>query len=256
MPSLLETTDLDITIGETSVCRNLNWEIKQNEVWGVLGLNGVGKTTMLNTLSGIHKTDKGQVFIKGEQISSYSVKKLASIIGYLFQQPDHDFPQTVMEYCSASLHPYVARWQNLSDSNIQQVQQALTKVDLAKLQDRLLATLSGGERRRVEIACLLVQNPDIWLLDEPVNHLDIHHQVTMMQLLIETAQNKSGSVVAVLHDANLANHFCSHVLLLFKNNEHLAGPAHQLLTTENLSRLYGHEISMIHEQGKTAFLPW
>lgn len=256
MYSLLETADLNIAIGETRVCKNLNWEIRPNEVWGILGLNGVGKTTLLNTLSGLYNQEGGQIIVKDKPLSGYSSKQLARLIGYLFQQPSHDFPQTVMEYCSASLHPYVARWQNLSGSDVQQVQQALIKVGLENLQHRSLATLSGGERRRVEIASLLVQNPDIWLLDEPVNHLDIHHQVTMMELLIETAQKKSGSVVAVLHDANLAYHFCSHVLLLFENNEHLAGTADHLLTSDNLSRLYGHRVSLIHEQGKAAFLPW
>jgi iron complex transport system ATP-binding protein len=107
----------------------------------------------------------------------------------------------------------------------------------------------------VEIASLLVQNPVIWLLDEPVNQLDIHHQQTMMELLINRARAKSGAVMTVLHDPNLACRYCSHVLMLFGSGHYLAGTTSKLLNKENLGKLYGHAIYALNDQGKTAFIP-
>ena len=255
MNSLLTTSNLDISIGDVNVCRQLDWSVNPDEVWGILGLNGMGKTTLLKTLAGLRSPMTGKIMVKDQPVATYSRKKLAQIIGYLFQELPHDFPQTLLEYCSNALHPQLDRWQNLDKNHVRTIRQALQAVELEQMQHRLLSTLSGGEQRRAEIACLLIQNPAIWLLDEPLNHLDIHHQITMMQQLIQAAHKKSGAVIAVLHDANLALRFCTHVLLLQGDGKTQVGITEKLLTRENLSALYQHPVSAIHGQGKTAFLP-
>ncbi len=255
MNTLLKTTDLDISIGNVNVCHQLSWTVNTGEVWGILGLNGRGKTTLLKTLAGLLPPVTGHIEIKDQLLETYSRKKLAQIIGYLFQELPHNFPQTLLEYCSNALHPQLERWQNLGENHIKTIRQALQAVELQQMQNRLLGTLSGGEQRRAEIACLLIQNPEIWLLDEPLNHLDIHHQITMMQQLIQAAGKKTGAVIAILHDANLALRFCTHVLLLQGDGEVQTGTAAELLNQENLSALFRHPVSAIHGQGKTAFLP-
>ena len=254
MTTLLKTTDLNIHIGNVNVCEQLNWEVKTNEVWGILGLNGIGKTTLLKTLAGFRFPDKGNIEIKDKPLNRHSRKQLAQTLGYLFQELPHDFPQTLQEYCSNVFHPHLQRWQGLSDEHLKRITLALQQVDLENLQNRLLNTLSGGEQRRAEIACLLLQNPDIWLLDEPLNHLDVHHQITMMQNLIQAARQKSGAVISILHDANLALRFCTHVLLLQGNGRFQMGISEQLLTSENLSALYQHPILALEENGRKAFL--
>ena len=254
MTTLLKTTDLDIRIGNVNVCHQLNWEVKTNEVWGILGLNGIGKTTLLKTLAGFRQPDKGSIEVKGKSLNSYSRKQLAQILGFLFQELPHDFPQTLQEYCSNVFHPQLERWQGLTEEHRNRIAAALRQVDLDNLQQRLVNSLSGGEQRRAEIACLLLQNPDIWLLDEPLNHLDLHHQITMMQNLIQSARQKSGTVISILHDANLALRFCTHVLLLQGNGHHQTGISEQLLTSDNLTALYQHPVVAVKENGRTAFL--
>ena len=109
---------------------------------------------------------------------------------------------------------------------------------------RLIETLSGGERRRLAIATVLVQDPDNLLLDEPINHLDPHHQLGVLKLL--RARADTGKAVALsLHDANLARRFCDTALLLFGDGEWQTGPAGEVLTAENLSRLYRTEVRAI-----------
>ncbi len=252
--TLLQTRKLDIAIGNVQVCIGLNWKITSSEVWGILGLNGVGKTTLLNTLAGLHKASSGNIQILNKEIDKWLPRELAQQLGYLFQTMPHDFPQTVYEFCSDALHPHINRWQNISEKQRQIITDALIQTDLAGLHGRLLSTLSGGEKRRAEISGLLVQNPRLWLLDEPVNHLDLHHQVNLMQILIDAAQRRSGSVISIFHDPNLARRFCTHVLLLNGNGKHQLGITEDILNADNLTKLYQHPVIEISRNGKSAFI--
>jgi len=254
MTALLKTNELDISIGNTQVCEKLSWTINAGEVWGILGLNGVGKTTLLKTLARLYKPHSGHIFIQENKLEALSNRQLAKTVGLLFQDPAHDFPQTLYEYCSTALHPQLERWQNLTDKNHASIKHALKLVGLSELHDRLISTLSGGEKRRAEIASLLIQNPAIWLLDEPLNHLDLHHQISMMKLILQYAQQKPGAVVSILHDANLALRFCSHILLLKADGQAETGTSAELLTADKLSSLYQHPVEVIESNGKTAFL--
>ena len=252
--SLLQTVDLDIEIGHVQVCNNLNWMVNSNEVWGILGLNGVGKTTLFNTISGLHEPTTGQVLIQNKALHQWSHKALARELGFLFQSLSHEFPQTVYEFCTDALYPYSHQWQNMTAEQQQVISDALSLTDMTDKCDRLINTLSGGEKRRTEIAGLLVQNPRLWLLDEPVNHLDLRHQIRMMEVLISAAQNRSGSIISILHDPNLARRFCTHILLLQGNGNHESGVTEKILTAENLSALYQQTVIELNDNNKTAFI--
>lgn len=251
---LLQTIDLDISIGGIQVCNKLNWTVNSNEVWGILGLNGAGKTTLLNTLSGLYKATSGQIFIQNKPLKEWTHKELAQQLGYLFQSLPHDFPQTVYEFCTDTLHPFIDRWQNISKKQHQQIATALSQTGLSDFQKRLIETLSGGEKRRTEIAGLLLQNPKLWLLDEPVNHLDLQHQISMMEIIIEAARKRSGSVISIFHDPNLARRFCTHILLLQGDGKVRSGITEEILTADNLTEIYQHPVINISENDRTAFI--
>ena len=255
MTILLKTTGLEVKIGHTQVCENFNWSVSAGEVWGVLGLNGVGKTTLLKTLARLYQPTSGNILIQENKLEDLSNRQLAKTVGLLFQDPAHDFPQTLYEYCSNALHPQLERWQNLTENNHASIKRALQLVGLSDMHSRLISTLSGGEKRRAEIACLLIQNPDIWLLDEPLNHLDLHHQISMMKTIIKHAQEKSGAIVCILHDANLALRFCSHILLMKSDGETETGLCSKLLTADKLTSLYKHPVDAIQSADRIAFLP-
>lgn len=251
---LLQTVDLDIEIGHVQVCNNLNWTVNSNEVWGILGLNGIGKTTLFNTISGLREAPCGDILIENKLLHQWPYKALAREIGFLFQSLSHEFPQTVYEFCADALYPYSNQWQNITAEQQQIISDALSLADLKDKHDRLVSSLSGGEKRRTEIAGLLVQNPRLWLLDEPVNHLDLHHQIRMMQALITAAQNRSGSIISIFHDPNLARRFCTHILLLKGNGHYESGVTEKILTAENLSALYQQTVIELQDNNRSAFI--
>jgi iron complex transport system ATP-binding protein len=252
--SLLQTVNLDIEIGNVQVCHNLNWTVNSNEVWGILGLNGVGKTTLLNTISGLHEATSGKILIQNKALDQWPQKALAQELGYLFQSLSHDFPQTVHEFCTDAMYPYINQWQNMSAHQLQIISDTLSVTEMTDKQDRLINSLSGGEKRRTEIAGLLVQNPRLWLLDEPVNHLDLRHQMHVMQVLIAAAQKRSGSAICIFHDPNLARRFCTHILLLKGNGNFETGITEKTLTAEKLTQLYQHTLIELQDNEKAAFI--
>jgi len=255
MNSLFTLNNLQISSPDRVLCEKLNLSIEAGQCWGILGCNGSGKTTLLNTLAGLQEADTGELRVCGKPIEEYDSLELARLMGYLLQTMPDDFPQSVFEFCSTGLHPHKNRWQIVTKSDHQALSKILKQVDLANFETRSINSLSGGEKRRVEIANLLAQNPRIWLLDEPVNHLDIAHQLSMLELIIKQATSVNGAVISVLHDANLVERFCSHVLMIFKDGTYLAGDKSKLLNATNLSELFGVRMFEMQQENSRAFLP-
>ncbi len=160
-------------------------------------------------------------------------------------QEDH-FPASVMETILIGRHPHLKNWQWESDTDIKIATEALAIVGLKDFANRSIHTLSGGERQRIALATLLTQQTKIRLVDEPVNHLDIHQQHEVMKIL--TSNNNDMTTLFVLHDVNLANKYCDHALLIFGNGETLHGSCENILAENNLTKLYQHPIKEISHQ--------
>jgi iron complex transport system ATP-binding protein len=253
--AVLETTDLSVVVAGKTLCAGLDLACYEGENWVVLGANGAGKTTLLHTLAGLKPPIHGQVTLAGRDLYTLAARERARKLGILLQDYDASFPATVMETVLTGRHPHLEpfRWEGADD--ITRAKAALTAVGLAGLGHRLVTTLSGGERRRVEIATLLVQDTPVCLLDEPINHLDLRHQSEALNLLAARASAPQSLNVFVLHDVNLATRFCSHALLLFGNGEHMHGPLHDTLQRESLERLYRCRLREIKNGGDRVFLP-
>jgi iron complex transport system ATP-binding protein len=252
----LQTHELDIRVPGRTLCSALDLRINAGENWAVLGANGSGKTTLLHTLAGLRAPSAGVVILDERNIDEYSHRARARYVGVLLQDYGDAFPSTVIETVLSGRHPYLSRWRWQDDADdLRLAQQALASVGLADFSDRSLATLSGGERRRVEIATLLAQDPPIRLLDEPINHLDLHHQIEILQLLTARRMRPDGFNIVVLHDVNLAARFCTHALLMFGNGECLYGRLAEVLQTAILERLYGCPIKRIEADGTLFYIP-
>jgi len=129
-------------------------------------------------------------------------------------------------------------------------------MDLADMEQRIVSSLSGGESRRLAFATMLVQETKLLLLDEPSNHLDLGHQVLIMEKLQELVFKQHHGALIAIHDLNLAARYCSHVLMLFGDGRYLAGPLDEVLSSARLSELYQHPIEqMIWDQGATLARP-
>ncbi len=255
---LLRAAALSVSIGRHAVCRDLDWTVYAGETWAILGRNGSGKSTLLNTLAGLHRQDRGELGIGGHALpaaaAGRSARALARVRGYLAQHQTDPFASTAMETALVGRHPHLGRWDWESPADRDIAVAALAEVDLADCAERDVQTLSGGERQRLAVAQLLAQQPALFLLDEPLTHLDLSHQVAVMDLFTRRARD-GAAIVAVLHDPGFAARYCSKVLLLFGDGEWLAGPADTAITTSNLTRLYGHPLREIGVDGHRWFVP-
>jgi len=252
---LLSARGLAVKIGGKQVCADLDLDIHAGQRWTLLGINGVGKTTLLHTLAGLRAPTTGQVLLNGQAIDTLPRRQVAQQLGLLLQEEGDAFPGTVLETALSGRHPHLGRWQWESAADIALAEQALTQVGLSGLEKRQIGTLSGGERRRLSLATLLTQDPRLFLLDEPTNHLDPHQQITLLTLLAAQTQDSTHGLLMILHDVNLASRFCDHALLLFGNGETLHGSMASVLTAQNLQRLYDHPVTELDGPHGAVYLP-
>lgn len=253
----IEINDLSLSIGGKKICSSLNITFERGESWAVLGVNGVGKSTLLHQIIDINDTKAKEIVIDGKTLRDYSGqrKQLAQTVGILLQDYEYNFPCTVLEAVLIGRHPYMTKWQWEDEGDVLIAEDALKKTGLYELKDRIIDSLSGGEKRRLNLATLLVQSPDFLLLDEPTNHLDLNAQVMILDLIKQQVQQHNRSAVMVIHDANLANRFCENVLLLFGDGEWAAGKTKDLINVETLERLYGCSIQTYTNNDQTVYLP-
>lgn len=268
--SLLRAHNLSLSVAEVTtrhrtgnpgvargrrLCADVSVSFGAGENWIILGANGSGKTTLLHALAGLRAPDRGKITLDGADIRDTPPRRRAQRLGVLFQDFESAFPATVFETVLTGRYPHLARWQWESREDYRLAEASLAAVGLAGFAHRSLATLSGGERRRVEIAALLTQDTPVCLLDEPNNHLDLRHQVEILRLLAGRAHRPGHLNIFVLHDVNLASRFGTHGLLLFDDGECLHGPLPDVLQRPHLERLYHCRLREILADGTRWFLP-
>jgi len=245
MSALLETRHLQVQIAQQTICTDLSVAFQPGQCWAILGINGAGKTTLLHTLAGLRPAQSGDILLQQRPLAEYPRRQLAQMLGMLFQEIQDPFPSTVMETTLMARHPYTKSWQWENAKDYRIATEALTHVGLQHLTQRPINTLSGGERQRLAVATLLTQTPRLFLLDEPTNHLDLQYQHQILMLFKRYAREQECTVVMILHDINLAARYCDHAMLLYIDQEPECGISHQLLTENNLSRLYNYRIGKI-----------
>ena len=243
--------NLSIEISSTRICQGLDLEFSTGQVWCVLGCNGVGKTTLLKTLAGLRPPNSGNVRLNGRPVQRVARRQRAQQLSMLFQDSETLFPTTVLETVLTGRHPWISPLRGEGAHDRDKAMAALERVGMAHLTDRSMASLSGGERRRVDLAAVFVQESECVLLDEPGNHLDMHHQVAVLGGMVQQWKSQGGLVILVMHDVNLALRFSDHLLLLFGDGEVEHGPAQGIATAATLTRLYHHQmVSLDSPQGR------
>jgi iron complex transport system ATP-binding protein len=251
--SSLACTQLTVEVAERTLVRDLELTVASGTVTAVLGRNGAGKTLTMHTLAGLRAPARGVVTLDGAALASWPRRALALKLGLLTQTTEDPFPSTVLDSVLVGRHPHVDFWRWESDADRAIARAALAAVALEDFAERDIDTLSGGERRRVALATLLAQNPDVLLLDEPINHLDPHHQLDVLKLLRDRARD-GRTVVMSLHDAGLAARFSDHALLLYGDGEWLSGPTSEVLTPQTMTKLYGVAVREIAWAGGRTFV--
>lgn len=252
---LLSTHALTVGIGGRSFCHDLALSVQAGESLAILGRNGAGKSTLLSVLAGLREPEAGEVRVDGESYAALGARNSALIRGWLPQSRSEAFSSTVLETALVGRHPHLARWDWESEKDAEIARQALAAVGLAELAQRDVQTLSGGERQRLSIATLLTQAPRLYLLDEPVAHLDLNHQIATLELLAALVRQGPIASVMVLHEPGLAARFCTRALLLFGDGTTQCGPCKEVISSESLSRLYGYPLCEVGDGQRRWFMP-
>lgn len=250
----LECEGLTVAVGSRTLVEQLDLACRPGDFVCVLGRNGVGKTLSLHTLAGLKPPDSGVVRLHGDSLHELERPVIARRLGLLLQTHDDAFPITVLETALMGRHARLGFWQWESERDHALAEAALAAVELADLADRMTGTLSGGERRRLAIATLLVQDPDVLLLDEPMNHLDPLHKLDVLrQFKALAACGKT--IVASMHDPLLAWRYADFVLMLHGNGGWEYGPVGEMLTLSRLEHLYGTPFAEFRRDGQSVMLP-
>lgn len=253
--SLLRGEHLKVRIGAVLVVEDLELAVGPGEFWGLLGPNGIGKTTLLKCLAGLDEPAAGRVLLDGQPIDALPRKLLARHLGMLQQHTVYVFDSSVMQTALTGRHPHLGYWEREGPRDVEKAERALAAVDLKGFAGRSVTGLSGGEARRLAFAALLVQEPDLMLLDEPTNHLDLRHQLSIMRMIRAHTETANHSAFCALHDVNLAARYCSHVLMLFGDGEWCAGRCEDMLSENSLERLYGCPVERLESGTGPRFHP-
>ena len=252
---LLEARRLRVDIGGTTLVAALDFAIAAGERVAILGRNGAGKSTLLTTLAGLRRPAAGSLLLGGSDAAALSPRQAALRRAWLGQFQSDPFGSTVLETALTGRHPHLGRWDWESQSDAELARGALNAVGLAGLEARPVHTLSGGERQRLAIATMLTQASPLYLLDEPLAHLDLNHQMAVLELFAGAARDCGAGVIMVLHDPALAYRFCDRALLLDGEGGSEAGPVETILTAATLSRLYGYRLRQVEDDGRRCFIP-
>lgn len=252
---LLEARQLQVDIGEKTVVGSLDLHVWRGERLAILGRNGAGKSTLLSTLAGLRKPTGGAVLLDGVDASLMPPREAALQRAWLGQFQNDPFGSTVLETALTGRHPHLGRWDWESTHDAELAHGALRAVGLDGMASRQIHTLSGGERQRLAIATLLTQASPLYLLDEPLSHLDLNHQMAVLELFAGTARDCGAGVVMVLHDPALAHRFCDNALLVHGDGQTEMGAVDSILTAKTLSQLYGYGLRQLEDRGHRCFIP-
>ncbi|WAS53508.1 ABC transporter ATP-binding protein [Burkholderia ambifaria] len=247
--------DLTLKVGERTLLDGFTQAFRPGEIWCVAGPNGAGKTTLLATLAGLRQPTGGHVEIDRVPLAAWPPEQLARRRALMPQQLHDAFSATVFDTVLLNRFPYLGGWGWERDGDRAAARAALATFGLGALASRDVLSLSGGERQRVALAATLCQDAPLMLLDEPLAHLDLHHQIDGLTALCTWLDAGPRTVLFSCHDLNLARRFATHALLLDGRGHAWAGPVHDVLTPTRASDAFGYPLVLIRENGRDALLP-
>lgn len=222
------------------IIEEITFDVRAGETLGLIGANGSGKSTLLKMLAGIRTPAAGRVTLEGRDLASYSRRQIARRIALVEQQAETGDRITVRDAVELGRTPWLSALRPWSHEDESAVVRALAAVEMQGFEARQWNTLSGGERQRVHIARALAQEPAILLLDEPSNHLDIRHQLSILSLV---ARLPVTSIIA-LHDLNQAME-CDRLVLLRRGRLDALGTPEEVLTCDRLAESFAVRASIL-----------
>ncbi len=210
----LEVNNLSIGYKSVSICDSINLRLVEGELGAIIGVNGVGKSTLLRTLGNFQPKLSGNIKVGNRNLEDFSALELASKISVVLTEPIASKNLTVQELIALGRQPYTNWLGNLSSNDISKINEAIQMLELASLKDNRCYELSDGQLQRVLIARALAQDTDIILLDEPTTHLDLYHKVQILKLLKSIAHETRKTILFTSHEIDMAIQLCDKLLIL------------------------------------------
>jgi len=236
---MLEIRNLSAGYGGIPVLRDMNVIIRDGDFVGVIGPNGSGKTTLLRVVSKIVAPSHGVVLLDGEEMKHMSYRSVARKVAVVTNLRETGLKMSVEEFVLLGRIPHRSGMRVMETaSDIRAAEEAMIKTDTLSLRSRLVDNLSSGERQLVFIARALAQEPRLLLLDEPTSHLDITHQVRVLDLIKRLNRDQRLTVLTVIHDLNLAGQYCDRLLLLKDGSVFRDGAPEEVLTYQIIEEVY------------------
>jgi len=236
---LFEIKDVSFSYGNLPVLSHLSLEIRAGSFCGILGPNGSGKTTLLDLVGRTNLPRSGSIRYRGKNIDDYAKRELAREIALVPQDFYINFPFTVREVTLMGRHPYIPRFGSATIADQEIVDRAIQLMELEQFRDKYVTELSGGEKQRVVFARAFAQDTPVLILDEGTSSLDIHHTLKLLDLVRQKVRLKNKTVIAAMHDLNLAAAFCDQIVFIKAGEIVAKGRTDDVLNAENIRQVFG-----------------
>lgn len=224
--------------GKQDVVNDVSFDVRKGEFLGIIGPNGSGKSTLLRLMTRVLSPKEGSVSIEGANIAKMNPKAFARKVAFVPQDTAIHFAFSVWEIVLMGRIPHLGRMQLETKKDFTAAEYALAATDTLSVRDKDIESLSAGERQRAIIAKALAQEPILLFLDEPTSHLDIGHQIMVLDLLKKLNKEKKLTIVIVLHDLNLASEYCDSLIMLNEGRIFRQGTPEEVLTYQNIETVY------------------
>lgn len=246
----LSAREVTVRFPPATVLDRVSCDLHEARVTGFLGPNGAGKTTLLRALAGTLRPSEGHVLLDGEDIGVYARRAVAKRLGVVPQHPDGALELSVREIVAMGRFCHRPIYASMTRDDETAIDAALRDMALTDVAERAARTLSGGERQRMYLAQLLAQDASVVLLDEPTAHLDIQYQSEILRTLRALVAERGWTVGVVLHDLNLAFHFCDRLVFMKAGRTVAAGDAEDVATADIVRETYGVAVDMSENGGR------
>lgn len=253
--SMISIKGLSFAYSETGpeVLRDISLDIGAGNICALLGPNGSGKTTLLNLILGWLRPLAGRIELDGRDVADHSRREMSRVVGFVPQEEPAGFELNVLEYALLGRAPYLGFLETPGPEDRRAAETALETAGIRKFRGRALPTLSAGEKQLAAIARVLAQDPSIFLLDEPMAHLDLANTQRICWT-IEALRDKGKTIVFTTHDPNVASASADAVVMLLKGKVVAAGSVRETLTAANIKTTYGVEPEILEGNGRPVIL--